>query len=78
MSRRARAVYNERTKKLVAEAVKSVTMHHTYLQSKLDYYKQYLENVRKGQAQAAAGGKGAATAAAAAKTPAKKPEEKVI
>ncbi len=60
--------------------MRSVTQHHTYLQSKLDYYKQYLENVRKGQAQQQQGkaGSGSAAAAAASKAAPAKPEEKVI
>jgi hypothetical protein len=51
VGRRQRSVHNEKHKKLVTEAVKSVTNHHTYLQGKLEYYKTYLDNVRKGAAQ---------------------------
>eukprot|EP00475_Leptophrys_vorax_P005130 TRINITY_DN1307_c0_g2_i1.p1 TRINITY_DN1307_c0_g2~~TRINITY_DN1307_c0_g2_i1.p1 ORF type:complete len:901 (+),score=234.58 TRINITY_DN1307_c0_g2_i1:125-2827(+) len=41
----------QKKKKLVKNAFKIIEDHSTYLEGQLDYYRTYLDNVRKGQAQ---------------------------
>jgi hypothetical protein len=41
----------QKKKKLVKGAFKTIEDHSTYLEGQLDYYRTYLDNVRKGQAQ---------------------------
>lgn len=51
LSRRQRIKDAEKRLELVAKATESINAHHQYLLQRLELYKQYLENVRKGQAQ---------------------------
>jgi len=41
----------DKRNKMVSQAIKNITTHHDYLLSRLEMYKLYLENVRKGQSQ---------------------------
>eukprot|EP00475_Leptophrys_vorax_P005128 TRINITY_DN1307_c0_g1_i1.p1 TRINITY_DN1307_c0_g1~~TRINITY_DN1307_c0_g1_i1.p1 ORF type:complete len:875 (+),score=221.44 TRINITY_DN1307_c0_g1_i1:59-2683(+) len=41
----------QKKKKLVKNALRIIEEHSTYLEGQLDYYRLYLDNVRKGQAQ---------------------------
>jgi len=50
LNRRTRIQTTVKRLKMVEVATQSIQEHHKYLQSRLEMYKMYLENVRKGQA----------------------------
>eukprot|EP01006_Ploeotia_vitrea_P031861 TRINITY_DN64153_c0_g3_i3.p1 TRINITY_DN64153_c0_g3~~TRINITY_DN64153_c0_g3_i3.p1 ORF type:complete len:649 (-),score=387.13 TRINITY_DN64153_c0_g3_i3:60-2006(-) len=58
LSRRDRLALVKKRRGMIAEAAKTIKDHHEYLQSKLDYYKQYLQNVKVGRAQSNQAGAG--------------------
>jgi hypothetical protein len=67
LARRKRIIELEKKIGLIRHALSSIDTHHTYLLSRLDMYKVYLDNARRGGAQMVPGKTASAKKAVVAK-----------